>query len=106
MSVAFATTSDGSNDGWFAGDFKVGQCLARRSVPNYRAHRNTDDIVIAMAAMTIGVRAALAGTRLALLAITQIEQSRQLAVRHRDHTAAMTPIATIARTAPDKFRAV
>jgi hypothetical protein len=59
-----------------------------------------------MAAMTIGVRATFARTRLTLLAIAQIEQRRQLAVRHRDHAAAMTPIATIGRTAPDKFRAV
>jgi hypothetical protein len=59
-----------------------------------------------MAAMTIGVRATFAGTRLALLAIAQIEQRCQLAVRHRDHTATMTTVATIGRTAPDKFRAV
>src|SRR5258706_9291943 len=106
MSVAFATASAGSNDGSFAGDFKVGQHLACRAVSNYRTHWNTDYIVIAMAAMTIGVRAAFAGTRLALLAIAQVEQRRQLAVRHRDHTAAMTTVAAIGRTTPDKFRAV
>jgi hypothetical protein len=104
--IAFAASPAGGEHNTVACLIQIADRLAGPGVANDRSHRNFNDEVLIATPMTFAAHSVLAATGLALFVIAEIQQGRELCIRHRDDIATGSAIATVGSAAANELLAM
>src|SRR5688572_10377772 len=95
VGISLSTSAAGGKHDLLTGDFQISYEFLRAGIPHDRANRHADHPICAAASMAIFAHPMFAASGFIQLLIAQVEQGRELGIRHRDHVSAASPVSAV-----------